>query len=164
MVAELVIPRSSVLARSEPPLVLYLMSLLMADDYLTDDEDGDGQVQHSSKRGSSMGAGSGMNSLSDTGRASSSSSLSSKADRDTMAYRGADGGIPGRGPPVAPQCDYVVDKILGRKVFLVQVMVFSVIIRAEGFRSETIFWYLVACTRIRPCIPIDLCSPSWKAP
>lgn len=30
-------------------------------------------------------------------------------------------GAAGRGPPVAPRCDYVVDKVLGRKVFLVSV-------------------------------------------
>ncbi|CAN0150637.1 unnamed protein product [Ascophyllum nodosum] len=87
------------------------------DDYLTD-EGADGNP--SGKRG-------GMASLGDTGRAGSSSSLSStgvsRSDRDGTGGRGGTtaewGGVAGRGPPVAPLCDYVVDKILGRKVFLV---------------------------------------------
>lgn len=44
-------------------------------------------------------------------------------------------GVGGRGPPVAPQCDYVVDKVLGRKVFLVPVSGVSVDSGREGGRE-----------------------------
>ena len=96
-----------------------MLVFVAPDDYLTD-EGADGNP--SGKRG-------GMASLGDTGRAGSSSSLSStgvsRSDRDGTGGRGGTtaewGGVAGRGPPVAPLCDYVVDKILGRKVFLVSV-------------------------------------------
>ena len=74
-----------------------------------------------------MAAANAIASLADSGRNGSSSSLSSAgmSNRDGGGGRpgvGVDyGGVAGRGPPVAPQCDYVVDKVLGRKVFLVPV-------------------------------------------
>lgn len=80
-----------------------------------------------------MAAANAIASLADSGRNGSSSSLSSagmsRSDRDggggiRAGAAAADwGGVAGRGPPVAPQCDYVVDKVLGRKVFLVPVRV-----------------------------------------
>lgn len=90
---------------------------LRPDDYLTDEDPQGSSGKHRGSGGS--------------GRAGSSSSASSAGvprsrwDRDGVGGRGGSatdwGGVAGRGPPVAPQCDYVVDKILGRKVFMVPV-------------------------------------------
>lgn len=84
-----------------------------------------------------MAAANAIASLADLGREGSSSSSSSqsaasssKSFRDGGAGSGGKGGgtewggVAGRGPPVAPRCDYVVDKILGRKIFLVPVSLF----------------------------------------
>eukprot|EP00903_Cladosiphon_okamuranus_P007802 g7551.t1 len=78
------------------------------DDYLTDEgEPGTTGGQLPPKRGSAaMAAASTIPSLGDGGGGGGGGAAEWA-------------GVAGRGPPVAPRCDYVVDKVLGRKVFLV---------------------------------------------
>ena len=85
---------------------------------MTDEgEDGAG----GGKRGSAaMAAANAIASLADNGGARSSSA-GAGGGGGRLAGGGEWAGVAGRGPPVAPRCDYVVDKVLGRKVFLVPV-------------------------------------------
>ena len=82
------------------------------DDYLTDDSEA-GTAGGKPKRGSAAMA--------------AANAIASLADGGGGGGRGGGGGaaewagVAGRGPPVAPRCDYVVDKVLGRKVFMVPV-------------------------------------------
>lgn len=99
-----------------------------ADDYLTDDDEDDGKTggssSNTSRTGSATGSSLAENRFGKAGGSNSySSSLSASQRGAAAAAAAADaaGGIAAKGPPVAPVCDYVVDKILGRKIFSAEV-------------------------------------------
>lgn len=150
------------------------------DDYLTDDDGtpggGGGQPSPSNnKRGlAAMAAADAIASLADTNRgggsgggmgssASSSSSLLSLASGGGGGGGGVGGaewaGVAGRGPPVAPRCDYVVDKFLGRKVFLVQVSSVRITKRVVTVKNSSSIMLCtvpvcVMCVRVCMCMRV----------
>lgn len=100
-----------------------------ADDYLTDE---DGVAGASPKRGPAAMASSSL-----AGNGGARSSSSGNGGGRMGGGGGAEwAGVAGRGPPVPPRCDYVVDKVLGRKVFLVPVRLGPVSRQTEARRMR----------------------------